>query len=125
MICSKCGNNVNDGIKFCTKCGTKCGADFTGNSKLSYIAAILSIIGIIGMFISNPFLFGLGYIFWQLSIIVIIGGIITSLIAIYKQKNKIAYYAGLISCIYLILITLPNILPFLRFLRYLGMLGWY
>jgi hypothetical protein len=48
MICSNCGQDVNDGVKYCTKCGKKCNAKLT-NKKcfLTYLSLILSVVGII------------------------------------------------------------------------------
>jgi hypothetical protein len=52
MICSKCGQELKDGIKFCTKCGAKCNVGLAGeNNNLSYLPLILSCIGIIGSII--------------------------------------------------------------------------
>lgn len=126
MVCSNCSNEINYGIKFCTKCGTKCNGGLINknNPRLSYLSIILSCIGIIGIiifpFISRSFgMFRMWRIF-PLFLIFIFIGLIMAIITLYKQKNKLAFIVGLIPCIYFIIITLPSIFPFLRFLRFFG-----
>jgi uncharacterized membrane protein YvbJ len=50
MVCSNCGQELNEGVKFCTKCGTKCNAGLAGENKLlSYLPLFFSFVGIVGL----------------------------------------------------------------------------
>ena len=132
MVCPKCGQELNDGVKFCTKCGAKFGTNLTSkNNILPYLSLVVSVVGIVGLIVgtqmlmksyndpnryqkivSNLFIFRLS----------IFAGIILAIISLYKEKCKLAFIAGLIPCAYFVLATLPSILPFLRFLN--GFLGY-
>ena len=124
MICSKCGQELKDGVKFCTKCGAKFGTDLTSENKIfTYLSLILSVIGIIGLNVVlqinlkqtayNP---KINTFFWLFRLSMFAGTIL-AVIALYKQKCKLAFIAGLIPCAYYILSTLPNFLQFLQFLN--------
>jgi uncharacterized membrane protein len=125
MICSKCGQELKDGVKFCTKCGAKFGVDLTSKNKiLSYLSIIMSVVGIVGLIVGTQILIKSGYndmnlyqkISRNISIfrLFIFAGIILALISLYKQKCKLAFIAGLIPCGYFVLAILPRLLPFLR-----------
>ena len=52
MVCSKCGQELKDGVKFCTKCGAKFNVGLAGeNNFLSYLPLILSVVGIVGLIV--------------------------------------------------------------------------
>jgi len=127
MVCSNYGQYIHDGIKFCTKCGAKCSAGWSGTYNiLSYSSLTISIIGIIARNIEyllyakilnfksfNPSLYSIYGTF-------IFFGILLAIISLYKQKCKLAFIAGLVPCVYIILVILTWYLPFLRFLsRYI------
>ena len=123
MVCSNCGQELNNGIKFCTKCGAKLSVGLTSkNNIFSYLSLVFSVIGIIGI----PVLYSIylkNYtqsMFFSLFLIFrifIFAGIILALISLYKQKNKLALIAGFIPCVYFVLGVLTWVLPFLGFLR--------
>jgi len=127
MVCSNCGQELNDSVKFCTKCGTKFNTGLASNNQLlSYLPIIFSAIGIIGIIIITN-IFNKGRIqsigilrLFPIFLILIVIGIITTIITQYKHKNKFSFITGLIPCVYLIVILLPIIFPFLRFLNFLG-----
>jgi len=122
MVCSSCGLELNDGAKFCTKCGAKFNFGLTSkNNIFSYLSLILSVIGIVGMpIIYSIYMKNYGQSIFSLFLlfrIPIFAGIVLAIISIYKQKNKLALIAGLIPCVYFTLGVLTWILPFLTFLR--------
>jgi len=112
MICSKCGQELKDGAKFCTKCGYK----FLPQKEkllngIAIPAIILILIGIIA-YIGVRFL-GLskGVIigrvrWWDISDLTLFGGAIIAFISIYKEKNKLALIAGIAACAFYPLIAI-------------------
>jgi len=124
MVCSKCGQELKDGAKFCTKCGAKFNAGLTSKPNiLSYLSLITSVVSIVGLIIVLQIRrINGGYItlnihrFFYIFRLSLIVGIILAIIALYKQKCKLAFIAGLTPCAYFILAILPGFLPFLRFL---------
>lgn len=118
MVCSKCGQELNDGVKFCTKCGAKCGVRLTDKKDyiLPILAIVLSVIGAIGLPIisyrlygnnrsSDPNVFMLLYKVRYLFTLLIYSGIVIALILQHKKKNILILIAGLIPCAYLIIPT--------------------
>ena len=121
MVCSKCGQELNDGVKFCTKCGAKFGVDLASKNKiLTYLSLIMSVVGIVGLIVGTQILIKTNYsnmsLFRNLSFfrLSIFTGIILAIISLYKQKCKLAFIAGLIPCGYFVLVMLIRLLPFLR-----------
>jgi len=115
MICTNCGQELNDGIKFCTKCGAKCNKcniDLTiKNNVLAYLSLIISSVSVVVFIISQKIIkaqrmqgnfshsdFGTFFIFG------IPTGIILAIIALYRRKSKLALIAGLIPFAYFILL---------------------
>jgi len=120
MICSKCGQELNQGAKFCTKCGTKFNSGLTNNNNILSYLSFLSVVGVIGLlvvgqlYIKNPTQNIVKFI-WIFRVIIFIG-ILLSIISLYKQKSKLAFLAGIIPCGYYILAALQGIFPSLGFL---------
>jgi hypothetical protein len=115
MICSKCGLELKDNIKYCTKCGTK--LIMLKNNKLSFISIVLSSIGIIGIWILNIMILKLLKTGINTSIstlytiqycfsILLYCGLLISIIAQYKQKSKINFIIGISICVYFVIITI-------------------
>jgi len=133
MICQKCGNEVNEGVKFCTKCGTKFSDGLIINGLiinkdyfLPILSAALSFIGILGrLLLYIPYYKNISkmssesrilnvnarYIFSLL----IYAGIILPLIMQYQKRKKdiLLLYAGLIPCAYFVIPILLRLLNFL------------
>jgi len=133
MVCSNCDQEINDGIKFCTKCGSKINVGKAGNANiLSYLTFGLIIIGIIGLIVLSIMIKqhldnrAETHIWWDIwynyfNIIKYFRltsfvSIILAIIVLFKQKNKLVFIAGLVSCGYFVLSTLNEI--FLGFLRF-------
>jgi len=123
MVCSKCSQELKDGAKFCTKCGTKFGIDLTSKNKnLIYLSLILSVVGIVGLIIvTQVWRNSSGGIDWltiyriqNIFRLFTFTGILLAILALYKQNCKMAFIAGLIPCGYFILVILCMLLPFLR-----------
>ena len=126
MICSNCGQYLNDGVKFCTKCGAKSNAGLTNkdNKLFTYLSLTFSVVGIICTVIFQQiYLKEFTHNIWMMLCIfriLTLTGIILAIMALYKSKSKLAFIAGLIPCVYLVIIRLNGVFPFLGFLRYLG-----
>ena len=124
MICTKCGQELKNGAKFCVKCGTRCNetAGLAGsNFKLAIISIVVSSIGIIGPLIlsiaevvkeaayarrihSRVNLMRNLFIYFQgIPGILLLIGVLIALIVQNKQKSLMGFLAGLIPCIYLII----------------------
>jgi len=127
MVCSKCGQELYERVKYCTKCGASFNFSLKSQiSILSYFSIILSIIGLIGLNILNQKLISTNYNDYETSIkiisylwifrLIIFSGITVAMVALYKQKSKFGFITGLIPCGYYILVILTRILPFLGFL---------
>ena len=134
MVCTNCGQDLNEGVKFCTRCGKKCYIGFTGKANiLSFFSLIFSIVGIIGLIVLSQIItnhwenwsdtqnwrdtynsyWNIIYYF-SLSLIT---GIIFAVLTLFKRKCKLAFIVGLVSCAYFVLAILSRILPFMDFLR--------
>ena len=100
MVCSKCGQELKEGAKFCTKCGTSFKEIVNlkpVNLLLPIISIILTIIGVIGFLF---FLRGGVFILFSLPIV---AGIIVALIGQYKQKCLLGLIFGLVPCAFIIM----------------------
>ena len=118
MICSKCGQELKDGSKFCTKCGESFKETVglvPSNLALPVISIVLSVIGIIGYWVLNSLiqnLYNTGnwesvriyYAFENCLVMLIYAGILIAFVSQSKQKSKIGFFAGLIPCAYLIIL---------------------
>ena len=98
MVCSKCGQELKDGVKFCTKCGAKFGVEMKNNNRiLIYLSTIFLVIGIIGFLV---FIFSRGFfIMSAIGRLSIRASIIVAIIAQYRQKSKFALIVGIIACV--------------------------
>jgi len=99
MTCSNCGQELKEDAKFCTKCGT---SFKTTNLALPITSIILSVIGI-GLFLLRAFLY-LPISFFSSGDMLLHFSIIVALIALNKQKSLIGFVAGLIPCVFLIIL---------------------
>ena len=102
MNCSECGNELNEGAKFCTKCGNK-----VRLNRLfipSFILILIWIIGVIAAFLGvlNPILVG----YMELSGST---GITLALFSLYKNKYKMNMIVGILPCTLNLLINLLNL----------------
>jgi len=117
MICSKCGQELKEGAKFCTKCGTSFKETMNVipvNLALPIASIVLSAISIIGYFIIRRFreyrIFFILFtkipyhVFYNGSLLLATIGILLALIAQNKQKSLLGFIAGLIPCTYLIIL---------------------
>jgi len=107
MVCSKCGQALKEGAKFCTKCGTSFKELLNlkkVNLVLPIISIVISIIGIIGNLISGLLI--KNFVFQNIFYILPCIGIIVALIAQKKQNSTIGFIAGIIPCIILLIIDL-------------------
>ena len=79
MTCSKCGNELNEGAKFCTKCGSKVRVKL---NKLFIPSVILMSVGLLGSWLplGSPLFFS---------------GITLALISLYKNKHKTTMSVGI------------------------------
>ena len=127
MFCSSCGNQINDGAKFCGKCGTAVSDTVTSltaevqqssikTSAVKYVGNILSkdkidiilnkisiVFTIIGFYVYLHWFFFLWSDWgnWLSRIIIIFGGTFAS-ISFYKKKNlfsRISVIASLVALI--------------------------
>jgi hypothetical protein len=106
MVCSKCGQELKDGVKFCTKCG----ASLTkANFTLPIISIVLSFIGSIGPIVILPFVIPYSDYDKLIQVHIVMTnffpvlyhvGIIVALFALKSQKSFLAFIAGLISCVF-------------------------
>ena len=139
MVCGNCGQELKEGVKFCTKCGTKYDVGLLGKSNiLSRLSLIFTFVGIIGIIVfgglslfvemNQTFRFSTSsYSAWRVQQafldfvrnarfftimfrFLILTGIIFAIISLYKQKCKLAFIAGLIPCAYLILSLLGRLI---------------
>jgi hypothetical protein len=120
MICSKCGQELKEGAKFCTKCGTSFKEIINlkpVNLALPITSIILTVIGVIGYWVINYLIqnlykagnyssTGIYYPFEIFSYILIYIGIIVALIGLNKQKSSMGFIVGLIPCAYLIVLQM-------------------
>ena len=113
MVCSKCGQELKDEAKFCTKCGANFKA--TSNDSLPIISFALSGIGIIGYWlmrflISNAYKtenYASARTFWILVgcfTIIVCVAIIVALLSLKKQKSFLGFIAGIIPCANIIIV---------------------
>jgi len=126
MICSKCGQELKEGAKFCTKCGTSFKETMnviSVNLALPIASIVLSVIGIIGLLVTmfqQSRIFFIFFtkinfsVFYNSSFLLVIIGILLALIAQNKQKSLIGFIAGLIPCAYLIIMHVYYIVGFIR-----------
>jgi len=104
MVCSKCGQELREGVKFCTQCGEK--FKNTASLILPIISITLTVIWIVlglSQVIYNldfrP-LPALGiYIFGFLGTILPFIAILLALIAQKKQESSISFLAGVIPVV--------------------------
>jgi len=123
MICGNCGQELRDGVKFCTKCGSKFSTELAIKNKiLTYLSLLLSVVGIVGLIIvyqiywnaTDRNLFPTFIRILNIFRIPIFAGIILAILVLYRQKYKLALIAGLIPCGYYVLAILLRLLPFLN-----------
>ena len=119
MVCFKCGHELKDGIKYCTKCGTK--FSYSMHNLLQIFSIIISVIGIIGDWIilliiqnliktnnySSIFTYNT---FQYIFSILIYTGIVFSIISLYMQKVKLSLIIGIILCAYQVILPLVQTL---------------
>ena len=107
MTCSKCGNELNEGAKFCTKCGAKV------RWKWLFISSIILIsVGIIWALI-RLYVIGFGdrSPFASLPFLI---GITLALISLYKKKSKMTMIAVIAACALNLLIPLIKRIRMIR-----------
>ena len=108
MVCRKCGTVLNEGAKFCTKCGNKFSSQ--NGSPINGLVISSIVIVAIGLLLgiaikwfnlaneSNNWGTIIGrFGFGELREIALDGGTILALISIYKSKNKLSLIAGIIA----------------------------
>ena len=114
MNCSKCGNELKEGAKFCTKCGSKIKL-----SRLFISSVILIAVGVIGG-IQSFFLFCPYRWEWErrdpfpvltiLTVLTLVSGITLALISLYKNKHKMTMIVGITaSALNLLMRMIPRI----------------
>ena len=108
MVCSKCGQELKEGAKFCTKCG----ANFKvleKPSQLIFLSIILSGFGIIGYWIMRFLIYSSAkaenyssidtyWIFATCFTIITCAAIIVALFSLKNQKSFLGIIAGIIPC---------------------------
>jgi len=122
MVCSKCGQELKEGARFCTKCGVS--FKETLNLSLPIISIILSITGIIGCWVFKLIrqnLYNTEY--WEVAnfyapfessfFVLIYIGLLIALFALNKEKSKIGFFAGLLPCAYLIIMQVYVVILFI------------
>jgi len=118
MVCPKCDQELKEGTKFCTKCGTsfKVSTDLT----LPVISIALSVIGIIGyvviQFIMRGNYLPIYFVIQDFSLILPSAGILIALISQSKQKSQMGFIAGLIPCVFFIIVRMYYIFLNIRHL---------
>ena len=95
MTCSKCGNELNEGAKFCTKCGSKVKVKL---GKLSTLSVILISVGVILTFIPFSALFLPWRLAISFSLLVFFSGITLAFISLYIKKGKLTMSVGIAAC---------------------------
>ena len=122
MTCSKCGNELNEGAKFCIKCGSKVKVKL---NRLFIPSVILMSIGIIlpvsiliilhipiGIILSRsiwilPFIFVFEievlHIF-GIGVLLFFSGIMLALISLYMNKHKMTMIVGIVACALMMLL---------------------
>jgi len=125
MVCSKCGQELKEGAKFCTKCGTRFSETINlmpNNLVLPIVSIIISVIGIIGYlvirFIMKSDFMPIYYLFQNIFFVLEPIGIVIALIALNKQKSLISFIAGLIPCAFLIIVEVYYIILNLKNYRF-------
>ena len=118
MVCIKCGIELKEGTKFCVKCGARCKkSGLISKFKIFSYLSFLSIIGMIGLIVFRQMWHNNRewniLVFVYVSNMLIHTGIVFSIIALFRQKCKLALIAGLIPCAYLALGYLFRLFPFL------------
>ena len=121
MTCSKCGNELKEGVKFCTKCGCKVKVKL---DKLFITSVILMAVGIIGIIMiimipvridwNNPQLFLLDFLLFlrfigYSSFLLFFSGITLAFISLYMKKGKLTMIVG-ITAYALIMLFFSSIL---------------
>ena len=105
MVCHKCSQELKEGAKFCTNCGTK--PIGKASLALPIISIVVSAIGIIAPWIirslSSGFVRFQGFHIFAFAIILSFVGIIIALIAQKRQQSLIGFIAGVIPCVYYII----------------------
>jgi len=105
MICSKCGQELKDGAKFCTKCGnrfaSKNGQQF---NVLDISSLVLMLIGILSLAIGIRF-FTFFIMRFQIYNLLFLSGVVLAFISIFKTKNKITLIAGIIAVVLYLLFS--------------------
>ena len=122
MICEKCGQELKEGVKFCTKCGTsfkKTIGFMPTNMALPIISIILFLFGIIISYCISPIIgnngdWKTGYIIYIIVNIINQTSIIVALLSLYKQKSLTGFIAGLIPSAYFIIMRIIELLANLK-----------
>ena len=120
MVCKKCETELNEGTKFCTKCGNNVSVEELKNHAIAAIALISIgiILALVFRFVIRPsaennFLRFIGRFSWfNIRDIFFYGGIILAYISLYKEKNKKILIFGIIA---------GAIFPFFTLLWMLGL----
>ena len=113
MVCEKCGNELKEGGKFCTKCGSKVKVKL---DKFFIPSVILMAVGIIGMiyiyfFLRFSFSWRNMWVFvsWSslfFTSLVFFSGVTLAFISLYRKKHKTTMIAGIAACAVTLLIGL-------------------
>jgi hypothetical membrane protein len=115
MTCSKCGQELKEGAKFCTKCGNRFasqnGQQFNG---LAISSLVLMLIGILSLAVGIRF-FGYFIIRFQIYNLLFLSGVILAFISLFKTKNKITLIAGIIAVALYFLFSFLTFGGFFRF----------
>ena len=120
MVCLKCGQELNDGVKFCTKCGIRFSSWGLNNLMLIYLPIILVLIGIVIYVCLRYFGFSnesnnwariVGrFSWWSIHEFIFFSGLILAFVSMYKNKNKITLITGIIGSLFYPVLTLFYIL---------------
>jgi len=102
MVCEKCGTELKEGIKFCTKCGNKFISQNGNFNGLAISSVILMLIGAllpIGMIILGfYYYYGLRHLPFSV-------GVILAFFSLYKGKNKITLIGGIVALSLMVLFS--------------------
>jgi len=131
MVCFKCDQELDEGLKFCTKCGAKFNTWMT-SKKITYLSLILPIVGIIGFWVFRQiviptFLDSGGFtndriryynflIIRSAFIFPIIAGFMLAFLTLYK-RSKLIFFVGLIPCIHFFITTLMDMMRVISHLQ--------